>query len=631
MNRSKLLSSRKAFVFSLLFTLLFTALSSAILHDWGRIRITETEVYTQGGNRLSVRIFRPGSATAQTPAPAVVFTHGLTVNKSSYAQYGLELARRGFVVLMPDMLNHGNSEITGPEVYLAPAQVSDAYGSYAVVRYAAALDYVDRSQIGVAGHSAGGHASNNCVILDDQAAEPLISAIYLVSSDPVFKDEEGNWANVYGDRDLGLYYTLYDHVYFRGEGPDGQPRPVKEWLGTDSAKSLFAFGQDPSAFEGDAVIPGRTYWNQTGGTPSFRRVNAAAEIHPRPQSGTLALAAVCDFFQDTFQAPDYIVGASQRYAGLVVSNLLGMLGVFVSCVLGVGCLMRTRFFSVLKNEEAIVLRPAPDRKGRIVFWCLTVLNCLFAFVSITCIFRLGFGYCCSTIFAQQTTNIYALWALINGSFMLLTSFVSYVLRGRSGGASMSSWGLKISVPGLMKSILAALAGCGIVFAIVAVANRIFLVDYRYYFWGLSNISPENLGVFFVYLPAFLVFGMAVSIAVNSAYHNRIAHEPEWANDLFFAAMNLIPSLVITLVGYGLYKKTGVKPFVFGSTYTYTYTINAIPVFPVAVILIRRLFKRCGNPYIPGIMIGILLCWMQVSYSFTMHADMYYGPMAAYLP
>ena len=128
-----------------------------------------------------------------------------------------------------------------------------------------------------------------------------------------------------------------------------------------------------------------------------------------------------------------------------------------------------------------------------------------------------------------------------------------------------------------------------------------------------------------------MFGLAVSIALNSAYHCKIANEPEWVNDLFFAVMNTLPALLITVIGYWLYVKSGVKPFVFGSTYTYTYTINAIPVFPVAVILIRRLFKRCNNPYIPGIIAGVLLCWLQVSCNFTLHAFVFYGPMAAYLP
>ena len=81
----------------------------------------------------------------------------------------------------------------------------------------------------------------------------------------------------------------------------------------------------------------------------------------------------------------------------------------------------------------------------------------------------------------------------------------------------------------------------------------------------------------------------------------------------------------------MYAKNRVTQLLFGSTYTYTYTLNAIPVFPVAVILIRRLFKKCNNPYIPGIIAAILLCWLQVSCSFTIHARVFYGPMAALLP
>lgn len=141
----------KCLVFALVFTLIFTALSSAILHDWGNIGISDVELQTAAGNKVVARVYKPDSATAESPAPAVVFTHGLTVNKESYAQYGLELARRGFVVITPDMLNHGDSEVTDAGTYLAPYTVSDAYGAFAAVRYAGTLDYVDKAQIGVAG------------------------------------------------------------------------------------------------------------------------------------------------------------------------------------------------------------------------------------------------------------------------------------------------------------------------------------------------------------------------------------------------------------------------------------------------------------------------------------------------
>lgn len=627
----KKLSPQRGLILALIFTLVFTFLSGGILRDWGAISISDVELQTTSGNTIVARIYRPDSATADTPAPTVIFTHGLTVNKESYAQYGLELARRGFVAIMPDMLNHGDSDITDASVYLAPASVNDAYGAYAAVRYAATLDYVDKAQIGVAGHSAGGQAANNCVRMDNAEETPIISAIYLVSSDPVYVDEDGKWANIYGSRDMGVYYTLYDHVYFKGIGPKGETLAAQQWLSSESAKSLFTFGQDPSAFEGREVVPGHTYVGEVDGKQVFRRVTAAQEIHPKPQGGSNALAAVCDFFQDTFEAPHYITGQDQHYFLLTICNLLGLLGILASCVFALGCLTRLKFFESLREDENTVLRPAPDKKGKIWFWVLTVANCVFAFFSISAIFRYGFGYCNSTIWAQQPTNIYALWALLNGVFMLITSFASYGLYARKNGATMSNWGLKISLKNLLKSILAAVGSCAVVFIAVWIANNIFCVDYHYYLWGLKNIPLENLGVFFAYLPMYLVFGLAVSIAVNSAYHCKIGKEPEWVNDLFFAVANTIPALAITFIGYYLFAKTGVKPFIFGSNYTFTYTINAIPVFPVAVILIRRLFKRCNNPYIPGIIVGVLLCWMQVSCSFTLHASMYYGSAVAYLP
>lgn len=631
MKKWKNLSACKRLLLALAFTLVFTLLSAGMIRSWGDVTISDITVETVTGAKVAARIYKPDSATANTPAPAVIFTHGLTVNKESYAQYGMELSRRGFVVITPDMLNHGDSEITTSDVYLAPYSVSDAYGAYAVMRYVKTLDYVDQTQIGVAGHSAGGQASNNMIRLDNEEAEQAISAIYLVSSDPAYKDAEGNWANIYGSRDVGVYYTVYDHVYYNGTNEAGEKLSVQQYLTSQEAKSLFAFGEDPSAFEGSEVVPGHTYTKEIDGEIATRRVHKANQIHPKPQGDPNALVALVDYFQDVFTAPNYILGQDHHFYLLTIFNLLGMLGVLLSCVFALGCITSLSFFKDLAAGDNANLRPAPaSARGKIGFWVLTVANCAFAFFAISQIFARGYGYCCFTFMPQQPSNIYALWALLNGAFMLLTSFGSYWLYGRKDGASMEQWGLKISMKNLLKSILAALAACCVVFAIAGVSNAFFKVDYHYYFWGFKNVPLSNMLTFLQYLPFYLVFGLAVSIALNSAYHCRIANEPEWANDLFFAFMNLIPSLVITFVGFYLYASTGVKPIMFGSNYTFTYTINALPVFPIAVLLIRRLFKRCNNPYIPGIIAAILLCWLQVSCNFTLRADMFYGPLAAIL-
>ena len=631
MTRKKL-TAAKGFTISIVLCIIFTVLSSLILHDWGNISIEDVELTTSNGNRIVARVYVPDSATAENPAPAVIFNHGLTVNKESYSQYGLELARRGFVVVTPDMLNHGNSEITSTEVFFAPEAISQGYGTYACVEYLKGLDYVDQSQIGMAGHSAGGQATNTCVRLDDLEEEPAISAVYLVSSEPMYKDAEGNYANMYGARDFGVYYTIYDHVYFKGTDENGTPLMTQRWLETEEAKSLFSFGEDPSLFETDSVIPGHTYTAEIDGETYIRRVNSAREIHPKPQGGSNALAAICDFFQDVFTAPEYIVGQNQRFGILSIVNILGMMSVLAVCVFTLGMLTRIPFFKSLRVGDNAVLRPAPaDKEGKIWFWCLTALNCVWAFVSISIIFRLGFGYCFGNHLAQQPSNIYAGWALLNGLFMLGTSFISYHAYAKKHGATMENWGLKMPWVDFFKSILLAILSCLAVFAITWCANHLFMTDWHYYFWGFKNVPLFNLDTFFAYLPMYLVFGLAVSIALNSAYHCKIANEKEWVNDLFFAAMNLIPALVISIIGWYMYEKTGMKPVVFGSNYTYTYTINAIPVFPIAVIVIRKLFKQCNNAYIPGIIAGILLCWLQVGCNFTMHTNLFYGPMVYILP
>ena len=51
------------------------------------------------------------NATAETPAPAVVTVHGWYNANGFQDLFNIELARRGYVVLSPDMIGHGDSEI----------------------------------------------------------------------------------------------------------------------------------------------------------------------------------------------------------------------------------------------------------------------------------------------------------------------------------------------------------------------------------------------------------------------------------------------------------------------------------------------------------------------------------------
>ena len=74
---------------------------------------------------------------------------------------------------------------------------------------------------------------------------------------------------------------------------------------------------------------------------------------------------MCDFFQDVFEAPHYIVGQSQHFVMLTVSNLLGLLGVLMCCVFGVGCLTRLKFFESLRaGVRTRCFAPRPTKRAR---------------------------------------------------------------------------------------------------------------------------------------------------------------------------------------------------------------------------------------------------------------------------
>ena len=623
MNKKFKFTAKLGLILSIVFTLLCAVSANLLLSNFGKVKIETTTIQTRSGDNVSIRVYSPKVATSENKAPAIVLAHGLSTTKECYAQYALELSRRGFVVVTPDMLNHGGSDITPFETFFTDIN-ADAYGIYSAVNYASKLDYVDLDQIGIVGHSMGGNATNMSVNLDNMSGNPVISAVYLIASNPTFKDFEGNWANVYGNRNVGLYYTYYDHVYFSTQAEDGQPVSAQQFLDSNEAKSFVSFGQDPSTLTDVEVIPGHTYTTEINGKQVIRRITKADEIHPKPQGGNGSVAAVVDFFQESFVAPNYEVGAMQIWNFYSLASILGLFGALSICVFTIATLTKTKFFSSLKAEANKQLKPAPNKTGKIWFWILTIANCAFAFLSISFIFKKGYGYFTTEILPQQTTNIYALWSLANGIFMLITSFGSYYLYARKQGDTLKSWGVIISIKNFLKSILLALIGVLSVLSVLYIAQYVFQIDLRFYLWGMREMPLNHLYLFFTYLPFFLVFGIAVSISINSAYYSKIGKEPTFLNDLFFALMNMIPAFAITFIGYYLFAKTGFQPDIFGAPFTFTYMINAIPVFPVAVLLLRRLAKYCNNPYIPGIIVGSLLCFMQVASVFTCHTFMFMG-------
>lgn len=118
-----------------------------------------TKSYAVKGKVISGTLYRPKNAKDGS-RPAVVFSHGLYNNREMQIQNAIELVRRGYVVLIIDQHNHGHNT-SGTSSFFDTTHLDAA-------KYLYNLPEVDKSRIGVSGHSMGGYSTTNVLSLDSQ-------------------------------------------------------------------------------------------------------------------------------------------------------------------------------------------------------------------------------------------------------------------------------------------------------------------------------------------------------------------------------------------------------------------------------------------------------------------------------
>jgi dienelactone hydrolase len=126
--------------------------ASVFNSDFGKLKVG-TITIKDGENQLSALLYRPESVVPEKPSAAIVLAHGISESKDIMSNIGLELAKRGFVVLCLDLFGHGGSDGT-----VAEGNQEPDFGVSAAVQYLEGQTDVNASKIGLIGHSLGGGA-----------------------------------------------------------------------------------------------------------------------------------------------------------------------------------------------------------------------------------------------------------------------------------------------------------------------------------------------------------------------------------------------------------------------------------------------------------------------------------------
>lgn len=611
----------------------------------------EVEGVTIKGSVKSGILYMPKDASEDNKKPAIVLTHGYLNNRELQLPNAVELARRGFIVLTVDREGHGNYENSGSQNAMMATN-----GLYDSVKYIYNLPEVDRSKIGISGHSMGGYTTAMTLYEDSVYAgmaklaenQKAGKSLGLVSAGLM----QGWDTYIYSDPtvDVGILKAKDDEFFFKSKDANGEATICREYLQSQAAASFVGLKwtaetginvEDTKVYVGGKVVETQQGKAVDG---AFRVVYEADEIHPLNHFSTESTGYVVDFFYNAFGTPTgekYIKSTNQVWVLKEIMATIGWAGIILMIFPLVALLLELPWFKELKKrrietEDGRIAYEEIDEKAEgegkaelkglrkhLSFWIPATACTLFSGFSISPIQQWASKIFEKTsLFPQDTTGWVAIWAICCGLFamtvILLTNAVNriinhYVYKEDAHLYNESVLDV-VNVGSVGRLVKTACLGTLVVIAMYAVLFlnwAIFKTDFRFWTFAMKVFEVDvMLPTILRYAALFGIFYFCNAIG-NQTY--RVKNLPEWASIAINAAFNFAGILLVFIIQYGTFCTTGVmwNP---DMNLSYIVLFPIIPVLICATIISRILYKKTGNIWL-GVVINTLL-WTAVTVSGT---------------
>jgi pimeloyl-ACP methyl ester carboxylesterase len=539
------------FIVGLVLILGGSYLASAIQTSGG-VTLKDVRFAGDGGMTQSGLLYIPSTATAARPAPAVMASHGYINTREMQSPFAIELARRGFVVLAMDMVGHGYSDG-------AVGQSKDL-GGPAALRYLQSLPYVDKTNIGLEGHSMGG-----VPVASAAKAQPDgYKAMVLEGSTPAFLGAKAP------DRLNNLAVVFAPLMW-------GEP---KGSLVANSKGLAKIFGVE------GPVLVGKIYGATADG--SARVLENPPVTHPWEHFSRAGVGGAIDWFQKTLVGEANPLPASdQIWLWKDIGTAIGFIG-FVCLLLGTfEALVATPMFASL-NQPA---QPVAERRGG-KWWLAFVLTAAVPALTFYPVMKVGALFFPMQLFPQSVQNQLIVWALVNA---LITFLLSLVLRG----------GKPVFTNDWPKSAGIAVATIAVGYLSLVIVDAVFKVDFRFWVLGLHPLDGRHALMAIPYLIPWTVFFLVAlrALSANLAIKGEgfLAQVATWKLAMSLGFVVLLVLEYATLFNTGLLF-TPTEPL---------NTIVAIQFVPLLAVIgaIAAVTYRRTNSYVPGALIcALLLSW-----------------------
>jgi pimeloyl-ACP methyl ester carboxylesterase len=534
-------------------------LAGAILahsaQTWDGVKVRDVRFAASNGVMMSALLYQPASATAKTPAPAILAVHGYINSRETQDGFAIEFARRGYVVLALDQRGHGYSD--GPAF-------ADGFGGPAGLAYLRSLDIVDKDNIGLEGHSMGGWT----VLAAAIAAPNDYKAMVLAGSStgkPFAAEGSPTWP-----RNVALIEGQYDEfsklMWDVDRAADVPQSPKLEAL----------FGTDKP------VEIGKLYGAVDAG--NARALFQPALTHTGEHISTQSIGYAVGWFEQTLKGGAARPVSDQIWYWKEAGTLISLVG-FVLFLLGAFEVALT-----LPVFASLAHKPRPVRTSRGAgWWVAFILSTLLPAVVYFPAVELGYvQLTASPMLPQHITNCIVLWAV---SVAVLSLIVSLFTGGR-GATFDNDW---------LGSLAIAVVVVLVAYGALAFVQAAFLVDFRFYLVGVKLMSADQMKIFAIYILPLTFFCLVAMRSLHAslgvADSSALA---QYATNILavvggFAAM--IGAIYAALFISGHLPSADIALFAIVG-------IQFIPILTILVIISTFVYRRT-NSYVPGAFISAL--------------------------
>ena len=567
-------SAKVLLIVALVLVLAGNLLASAVQTDWGKVTIKDVRFMGSNGIEMSALLYIPEGvvttdstgATIVKPAPAILAVHGYINSRETQDGFAIEYSRRGYVVLAMDQTGHGYSD---------PPAFANGFGGPDGLSYLHSLDIVDKSNIGISGHSMGGWA----VVIAAQVYPTYYKSMVLEgSSTGTFG---GNPGDATFPHNLGLIYSKYDEFSTLMWG-------VPTALEAGSGPKLEAqFGTT------SPVVPDKLYGSIADGTARYWYQPSVN--HPGDTFSTAAIGDAVDWFQKTLTGGSNLQPSNQVWYWKEIGNLIALTG-FLLFLFPLGSiLLRTKYF----ND---VVETMPDPKPATGWgWWLGALLAIaipiatyYPMMTSTYI-KLG------PLTPQSITNVVMTWAIVNAVIFLVLFLLWHFFINKKAGGNFHTYGLtwedgKLHWGKIGKSLILAIiiTFCG--YLLLAMSDFFFKTDFRIYVFAVKLMSLVQFRVFLGYLIPFFVYFFVAGMVQNSQMRLDKAkgQVSMWKAMIVNILLIIIPYIILNLWEYiPLYSG---KPLP-NDPLTTIVMYQFIPILGISAAISTFFFRKTGRIWV----------------------------------